>query len=76
MLTGTLACVLFPCRTGPLADQTVNTIESARLYNDLQRAGARIRRLVNSSIIGIFSGNSRGRIIEAKDAFLEMQAMQ
>jgi len=58
------------------ADQAVIAIESARLYNDLQEREASIRRLVDSNIIGIFIGDSRGRIIEANDAFLEMQAMQ
>ncbi|MGB6313210.1 MAG: PAS domain S-box protein, partial [Pseudolabrys sp.] len=54
------------------ADQAVIAIENARLYNDLQEREARIRRLVESNIIGIFIGDSRGRIIEANDAFLEM----
>jgi PAS domain S-box-containing protein len=54
------------------ADQAVIAIENARLYNDLREREARIRRLVDSNIIGIFIGDSRGRIIEANDAFLEM----
>jgi PAS domain S-box-containing protein len=54
------------------ADQAVIAIENARLYNDLQEREARIRRLVDSNIIGIFIGDSRGRIIEANDAFLGM----
>ena len=54
------------------ADQAVIAIENARLYNDLQEREARIRRLVDSNIIGIFIGDLRGRIIEANDAFLEM----
>ena len=54
------------------ADQAVIAIENARLYNDLQEREARIRRLVDSNVIGIFIGDSRGRIIEANDAFLEM----
>jgi len=54
------------------ADRAVIAIENARLYNDLQEREARIRRLVDSNIIGIFIGDSRGRIIEANDAFLEM----
>ena len=54
------------------ADQAVIAIENARLYNDLQEREARIRRFVDSNIIGIFIGDSRGRIIEANDAFLEM----
>src|SRR5713226_2279129 len=54
------------------ADQAVIAIENVRLYNDLQEREARIRRLVDSNIIGIFIGDSRGRIIEANDALLEM----
>jgi PAS domain S-box-containing protein len=54
------------------ADQALIAIENARLYNDLREREARIRRLVDSNIIGIFIGDSRGRIIEANDAFLEM----
>jgi PAS domain S-box-containing protein len=54
------------------ADQAAIAIENARLYNDLQEREARIRRFVDSNIIGIFIGDSRGRIIEANDAFLEM----
>ena len=54
------------------ADQAAIAIENARLFNDLQEREARIRRLVDSNIIGIFIGDSRGRIIEANDAFLKM----
>jgi PAS domain S-box-containing protein len=54
------------------ADQAVIAIENVRLYNDLKEREARIRRLVDSNIIGIFIGDSRGRIIEANDAFLKM----
>jgi PAS domain S-box-containing protein len=55
-----------------LASQAAIALENARLYNDLREREARIRRLVDSNIIGIFIGDSRGRIIEANDAFLEM----
>jgi PAS domain S-box-containing protein len=54
------------------ADQAAIAIENVRLFNELQEREARIRRLVDSNIIGIFIGDSRGRIIEANDAFLEM----
>jgi PAS domain S-box-containing protein len=54
------------------ADQAAIAIENVRLYNDLQEREARIRRLVDSNIIGIFIGDSQGRIIEANDAFLEL----
>jgi PAS domain S-box-containing protein len=55
-----------------LASQAAISLENARLYNDLGEREARIRRLVDSNIIGIMIGNSRGRIIEANDAFLDM----
>ncbi|MEA2892908.1 MAG: hypothetical protein QOI05_3701 [Bradyrhizobium sp.] len=54
------------------ADHAVIAIENARLYNGLREREAKIRRLVDSNIIGIFIGDSRGRIIEANDAFVEM----
>jgi PAS domain S-box-containing protein len=55
-----------------LESQAAISLENARLYSDLREREARIRRLVESSIIGIMIGDSRGRIIEANDAFLEM----
>jgi PAS domain S-box-containing protein len=55
-----------------LASQAAISLENARLYNDLGEREARIRRLVDSNIIGIMIGDSRGRIIEANEAFLNM----
>ncbi len=55
-----------------LASQAAISLENARLYNDLQERETRIRRLVDSNIIGIFIGDSRGHIIEANEAFLDM----
>jgi len=55
-----------------LASQAAISLENAHLYNDLQEREARIRRLVDSNIIGIMIGDSRGRIIEANEAFLDM----
>jgi PAS domain S-box-containing protein len=55
-----------------LASQAAISLENARLYNDLQEREARIRRLVDSNIIGIFIGDSRGGILEANDAFLDL----
>jgi PAS domain S-box-containing protein len=54
------------------ADQAVITIENVRLYNDLREREARIRRLVDSNIIGIFIWDFEGRILEANDEFLRM----
>ncbi|SDT50296.1 trifunctional serine/threonine-protein kinase/ATP-binding protein/sensor histidine kinase [Bradyrhizobium canariense] len=55
-----------------LASQAAISLENARLYNDLGEREARIRRLVDSNIIGIMIGDSRGRILEANEAFLDM----
>jgi PAS domain S-box-containing protein len=42
------------------------------LYRDLEQREAKIRRLVDANIIGIFSWDFEGRIIEVNDAFLHM----
>jgi PAS domain S-box-containing protein len=55
-----------------LASQAAISLENARLYNDLQEREARIRRLVDSNIIGVLIWDFQGRIIEANDAFLDM----
>jgi PAS domain S-box-containing protein len=53
---------------GALMDVTENT----RLYRDLAEREARVRRLIDSNIIGIFVWEAEGRILEANDAFLHM----
>jgi PAS domain S-box-containing protein len=55
-----------------LASQAAISLENARLYSDLGEREARIRRLVDSNIIGIMIGDSHGRIIEANEAFLDL----
>ena len=55
-----------------LASQAAISLENARLYSDLQEREARIRRLVDSNIIGIMIWDFHGRIIEANEAFLDM----
>ena len=55
-----------------LASQAAISLENARLYNDLQEREARIRRLVDSNIIGVMIWDFQGRIIEANKAFLDM----
>jgi PAS domain S-box-containing protein len=55
-----------------LESQAAISLENARLYSDLREREARIRRLVESNIIGIMIGDARGRIIDANDAFLDM----
>jgi PAS domain S-box-containing protein len=55
-----------------LASQAAISLENARLYNDFQERQARIRRLVDSNIIGIVIGDFQGRILEANQAFLDI----
>jgi PAS domain S-box-containing protein len=55
-----------------LASQAAISLENARLYTDLQEREARIRRLVESNIIGIFFWNLDGSISEANQAFLQI----
>jgi PAS domain S-box-containing protein len=47
-------------------------VETSRLYHELQNREAKIRRLVDANIIGIFIWNLDGQIVEANDAFLRM----
>jgi PAS domain S-box-containing protein len=46
--------------------------ELAHLYSDLREREAKIRRLVDSNVIGIYICEHEGRIFEANDAFLHM----
>jgi PAS domain S-box-containing protein len=55
-----------------LASQAAVSLENTRLYRDLAQREAKIRRLVDANIIGIFIWEFEGRILEANDAFLHM----
>lgn len=55
-----------------LASEAAISMENTRLYGDLQEREARVRRLVDSNIIGIFIWNLDGRIMEANEAFLNI----
>jgi PAS domain S-box-containing protein len=69
------SCVFTPARTAVLellASQAAISLENARLYNDLQERETRIRRLVDSNIVGIAIWDFQGRIIEANQAFLDI----
>jgi PAS domain S-box-containing protein len=55
-----------------LASQAAISLENAKLYNDLREREARIRRLVDSNIVGIVIWDVRGWIIEANQAFLDI----
>ncbi|CAB3806964.1 Adaptive-response sensory-kinase SasA [Pararobbsia alpina] len=55
-----------------LASQAAITLKNARLYRDLAEREARIRRLVDANIVGIFIWDLSGQILEANDAFLRI----
>ena len=57
---------------GPLASQAAISLENSRLYRDLAEREARIRRLVDANIVGVFIWDMQGPIYEANDAFLSM----
>jgi PAS domain S-box-containing protein len=55
-----------------LASQAAISLENTRLYRDLEEREARIRRLVDANIMGIFIWNFEGEIIDANETFLHM----
>jgi PAS domain S-box-containing protein len=55
-----------------LAAQAAISLENTRLYSDLQEREAKVRRLVDSNIIGIYILDFEGRVTEANEAFLHM----
>ncbi len=55
-----------------LAAQAAISLENTRLYSDLQEREAKIRRVIDSNIIGIYIWDYQGRILEANDAFLRL----
>jgi PAS domain S-box-containing protein len=55
-----------------LAAQAAISLENTRLFGDLQEREAKVRRLVDSNIIGISIFDFDGRIIEANEAFLNI----
>jgi PAS domain S-box-containing protein len=55
-----------------LASEAAISLENIRLYNELQDREAKIRRLVDANIIGIFTWNVDGRIIDPNEAFLHI----
>jgi PAS domain S-box-containing protein len=55
-----------------LVSQAAISLENARLYRDLEDREAKIRRLVDANILGIFTWNLEGAIVGANDAFLRM----
>jgi len=55
-----------------LAGQAAVSLENAQLYSDLRESHARVQRLVEANIIGVFFWTVSGEIPEANDAFLSM----
>jgi PAS domain S-box-containing protein len=55
-----------------LASQAAMSLENTRLYRDLAKREAQIRRLVDANIVGIQIYDLDGRILEANEAFLRM----
>jgi PAS domain S-box-containing protein len=55
-----------------LASQAAICLENTRLYRDLEAREAKIRRLVDANIIGIFIWKLEGQIVEANEAFLHI----
>src|SRR6185312_13402301 len=55
-----------------LASRAAISLENARLYRDLEDRERKIRRLIDSNIIGIVIWDLDGRLIDANDAFLRM----
>ncbi|SHG95337.1 trifunctional serine/threonine-protein kinase/ATP-binding protein/sensor histidine kinase [Bradyrhizobium erythrophlei] len=55
-----------------LASEAAISLENIRLYDDLQDREAKIRRLVDIDIIGIFKWCADGRIIDANNAYLRI----
>jgi PAS domain S-box-containing protein len=55
-----------------LVSQAAISLENTRLYRDLEDREAKIRRLVDANILGIFIWNLEGAIVGANEAFLQM----
>jgi PAS domain S-box-containing protein len=55
-----------------LASQAAISLENTRLYRDLEEREAKIRRLVDANILGMFIWDLQGSIIGANEAFLKM----
>jgi PAS domain S-box-containing protein len=75
-LENTVAAGVFTARRSALLDvlasQAAISLENTRLYADLQERENKVRRLVESNIIGIYICDFEGRIIDANDAFLRL----
>jgi PAS domain S-box-containing protein len=55
-----------------LSSEAALSLENARLYRDLKEREARMRRLVDSNIVGIVIWHADGRILDINDVFLNL----
>src|ERR1700735_741567 len=55
-----------------IASQAAISLENTRLYSDLEQREAKIRRLVESNVVGIVMWTLDGAIVGANEAFLHM----
>jgi PAS domain S-box-containing protein len=55
-----------------MSSLAASALENSRLYGDLQEREAKIRRLVEADILGIYIVDIGGPILEANDAYLRM----
>jgi PAS domain S-box-containing protein len=56
----------------PVASLAAMALENSRLCVDLRQREARVRRLVDANIMGIYIVDIRGPILESNDAYLRM----
>jgi PAS domain S-box-containing protein len=59
-----------------VASMAASALENSRLYADLREREAKMRRLVDANIIGIYIVDIRGPILESNDAYLHMLGYQ
>ena len=59
-----------------MSSLAASAIENSRLYGELQEREAKIRRLVDANIIGVYIVDLGGAILESNDAYLRMLGYQ
>ncbi len=55
-----------------LASEAAISLENAQLYRELREREARVRRLVDSNVIGVVIWHADGRILDTNEAFLRI----
>ncbi|HKW45897.1 MAG TPA: PAS domain S-box protein [Gemmatimonadaceae bacterium] len=68
------SCVDIDDRRRAQAEREHHHQETVSLFHELREREAKIRRLVDSNIVGIVFSDRESQVIEANDAFLEMLA--